>query len=131
MIVVGQSEKVARWLGARLETKFNPPFEAIGILDKDGKAVGGAVLNDFADRNCELTMYAPNVFQRDAYRWIADYAFRVNDCLRMTIRTRASNLYVRRLVEHHGFKMEGTLRCWYDDEDAVIYGLLREDCKFL
>lgn len=118
-------------MGEKLGCKFNPPFVAIGILDRDGYKVGGALLNDFADRNCELTMYAPRVYQRDAYRWVAHYAFIVNDCLRMTIRTRVSNLYVRRLVEHHGFKMEGTLRCWYDDEDAAIYGLVREDCKFL
>ena len=62
--------------------------------------------------------------------WMADYCFIRNNCLRITTRTRVSNLYVRRVLEHHGWKQEGTLRCWYDDEDAAIYGLVRDDCRF-
>lgn len=131
MIVTGQSEKVAKWLGEKLGTVFVPPYEAIGILDKDGFKVGAALFNDHADRNIEITVYGSGAFQRDVCRWIARYCFVQLDCLRITARTRVSNLYIRRLLEHHGWKQEGNLRCWYDDEDAALYGLLREDCKFL
>lgn len=131
MIVTGQSEKVARWLGEKLGTTFNPPYEAIGILDKDGFKIGAALFNDRADRNIELTVYGPGAFRRDVCRWMALYCFVANDCLRVTVRTRVSNLYIRRVIERFGWRQEGTLRCWYDDEDAVIYGLVREDCKFL
>lgn len=131
MIVTGRSEKVAGWLGRQLGTTFVPPYEAIGILNAKGEPIGAALFNDKADRNIELTVYGYKAFQRGVCRWIAEYCFVKNDCLRITTRTRASNLYIRRLLEHHGWKMEGTLRCWYDDEDAVIYGLTRDDCAVL
>ena len=46
MIVTGQSEKVAKWLGEKLGAVFVPPYEAIGILDRDGFKIGAALFND-------------------------------------------------------------------------------------
>ena len=108
-----------------------PPFEAIGILNRNGQRIGAAILNDFADRNMELTAYGQGAFQRGVCKWLAKYCFIQNNCRRVTTRTAASNLYVRKLLEHHGWVKEGTLREWYDDDDAIIYGLLRDDCRFL
>lgn len=131
MIVTGHSAAVAKWLGDKLGTEFTPPYEAIGILDKDGFRIGAALFNDRADRNIELTTYGPGAFRRDVCVWIAQYCFIKNDCLRITARTRVSNLHVRRVMEKFGWRHEGTLRDWYDDEDAVIYGMTRDDCRFL
>ncbi len=131
MIVTGQSAAVARWAGERLGCVFVPPLTAVGILNRDGKRVGAAIFNDFADRNIELTVYGPGSFQRQVCVWIARYCFIQNDCLRITTRTAASNLYVRKLLEHHGWVKEGTLRDWFSDEDCILYGLLKNDCKFL
>ena len=131
MIVTNQSAAVARWAGERLGCSFIPPFTAIGILNRFGQRVGAAIFNDYADRNIELTVYGPGAFQRNVCIWMARYCFIQNNCRRVTTRTAASNLYVRKLLEHHGWVKEGTLREWYSDDDAIIYGLLRDDCKFL
>ena len=132
MIVTGQSAAVARWAGERLGCRFVPPFEAVGILNRHGQRIGAAILNDHADRNIELTCYGPGAFSRGVCVWLAQYCFIQNDCLRVTTRTAASNLYVRRLLERYGWVKEGTLRDWYDSgDDAIHYGLLRDDCKFL
>ncbi len=132
MIVKGQSAAVAKWAGERLGCSFIEPFEAVGILNRFNQRVGAAIFNDFADRNIELTVYGLGAFQRGVCLWMANYCFIQNDCLRVTTRTEASNLYVRKLLEHHGWVKEGTLRDWYGSgDDAIIYGLLREDCRFL
>jgi RimJ/RimL family protein N-acetyltransferase len=131
LIVTGQSAAVARWLETRLGQKFLPPYEAIGIVNGKGQRIGAVVLNDFADRNIELTAYGPGAFSRGVLSAISRYCFIQLDCKRITVRTRASNLYVRRVIEKHGAKQEGTLRDWYDDEDAIIYGLLKHECRFL
>ena len=132
MIVQGQSAAVARWAGERLGVRFIPPFEAVGILNREGRRVGAAVFNDYADRNIELTVFGQGAFTRGACIWIARYCFIQNDCLRITTRTAASNLYVRKLLEHHGWAKEGTLPDWYGEgDDAIHFGLLRANCKFL
>ena len=131
MIVTGQSAAVAKWAGERLGCSFIPPFEAVGILNRNGQRIGAAILNDHADRNIELTAYGPGAFSRHVCVWLAHYCFIQNNCRRVTTRTAASNLYVRKLLEHYGWAKEGTLREWYDDDDAIIYGLLRGDCRFL
>ena len=131
VIVTGQSDAVARWAGERLGCTFVRPFEAVGILNRHGQRIGAAILNDHADRNIELTCYGPGAFSRGVCVWLAQYCFIQNDCLRVTTRTAASNLYVRKLLEHHGWVKEGTLREWYDDEDCILYGLLKRDCRFL
>ena len=131
MIVKNQSEAVARWAGDRLGCTFCPPFEAIGILNRNGARIGAAIFNDYSDRNMELTAYGQGAFQRNVCIFMARYCFIQNNCRRVTTRTAASNLYVRKLLEHYGWVKEGTLRCWYDDDDAIIYGLLKEDCRFL
>ncbi len=131
MIVTGQSAAVARWMGDKLGQEFVPPFEAIGILDRHGKRIGGVIFNDRADRNIEVTIFGPGAYRRDVCVWIARYCFVDNDCLRITGRTRVSNLYIRRVMEKFGWRLEGVLRDWYDDEDAAIYGMTREGCRFL
>lgn len=131
LIVTGQSEAVARWAGLRLGCEFVRPYEAFGILNRNRQRVGAVILNDYTDRNIELTAYGPGAFTRGVCIWLADYCFNQNDCLRVTTRTAASNLYVRKVLEHHGWVKEGTLRDWYDDDDCILYGLLKHDCKFL
>jgi RimJ/RimL family protein N-acetyltransferase len=131
LIVTGQSEAIAKWLEARLGQAFIPPYEAVGILNGKGQRIGAVVLNDYAERNIELTAYGPGAFQRGVIRALARYCFVQLGCNRVTFRTRASNLYVRRVIEKHGAKQEGTLRDWYDDDDAIVYGLLKHECRFL
>ncbi len=130
MIVTGQSAAVGRWISERLGKTFVPPFEAIGILSHDGRRIGAVVFNDYADRNIELTAYGPGAFSRGVCIWMANYCFTQNDCRRVTTRTEASNLYVRKVLEHYGWVKEGALRDWYDDDDCIIYGLLKQDCRF-
>ncbi len=131
MIVTGQSAAVAKWAGERLGCSFVPPFEAAGILNRHGQRIGAAVFNDFADRNIELTVYGPGAFSKRVCIWMARYCFIQNNCRRVTTRTAASNLYVRKLLEHHGWVKEGSLRDFYDDDDCILYGLLKADCGFL
>jgi RimJ/RimL family protein N-acetyltransferase len=69
---------------------------------------------------------------RDFLRAIFYYPFRQLTCVRMTAPMSANNAAARRFVEKLGFVLEGTLRkAWPDGSDEVVYGLLKEDCKWL
>ena len=50
---------------------------------------------------------------------------------RMTARTRASSLDVRRVIEKAGFRQEGVLRSYFKDgEDAILFGMLKTECRW-
>lgn len=90
--------------------------------------IGAAIFNSFQERNVEMTCVGRGAFQRGVMRELFGYAFNELDCRRLTLRTRAKNSYVRFILEKYHCQHEGTLRNWYDDDDCVIYGLLKEDC---
>ncbi len=119
------------WAGERLGTAFVPPFAGFRIEDRFGVVRGAAVFNDHCDRNIELTCVGQGAFTRDVCKELARYAFDVNGCERITIRTRKRNVKLVRMALRWGWKVEGFLRRWYDDDDAVVMGMVREDCRWL
>ncbi len=132
MIIRNASEEVAKWaefhLGAGV---FVYPFEAWGITDRLGKLTGAIVLTDYSERNVELTFVGPGLLKPGVCRELATHCFDTLKCNRVTVRTRSQNRYIRGLIEKMGARQEGILRRYFNDDDAVIYGLLREECRYL
>jgi hypothetical protein len=110
-----------------LDTQFYPPFAVLAIEDRLGNLRGAAILNDFADQNIELTCVGEGAFSRDICKEIANAAFNVNGAERITIRTRRKNERIIQMALRWGWKIEGILRRWYGDDDAVVMGMLREE----
>jgi hypothetical protein len=114
-----------------LNDGFYPPFACVAVEDDAGTIRGAAIFNDFAEKNIELTCVGPGAFTRDVRRELAHIAFNVNGCNRVTIRTAKSNQRLVRAAVRWGWKIEGLLRRWYEGDDAVVLGMLREECPFL
>ena len=104
---------------------ITPPF--IGLMvERDGKNIGAVILNDYRPkRNIELTMHTSgNPSVRDI-RDIARYCFiRVK---RITAKTAVNNARAIKTLEMLGFKREGVMREWFDDSDAIVFGLLKSE----
>ena len=124
-------EAIIAWAGRQLGVNFHQPCYAIGVVNNAGEPVGAAVFNDFADRNIEVTMVGPGAFSRSIARVMAEFAFNANNVSRLTVRTRAKNKKLAALIEKTGWKREGRLRRWYGDDDAIVFGMLRKECRFL
>ncbi len=63
---------------------------------------------------------------------IFGYVFTQLGCVRCTSIVKRNNTKSRAFLEALKFKLEGTVRKGYDGQkDALIYGLLAEDCQFL
>jgi RimJ/RimL family protein N-acetyltransferase len=125
------NDRAALWAGGQLGQTFLPPFAGFWIVNRFGHACGAAVLNDYADRNIELTCVGRGAFSRDVCRELARVAFNVNGCERITIRTGRKNVALVGMALRWGWRVEGILRRWYGDDDAVVMGMLREECRFL
>jgi RimJ/RimL family protein N-acetyltransferase len=132
LIIRNASEEVAKWAEVHLGSGvFTPSFEAWGITDRLGRLTGAIILNDYAERNIELTFVGPGLLKAGVCRELAVYCFDTLKCNRVTVRTRSRNRFIRGLIKKMGARQEGVLRRWFTDDDAVIYGLLREECRYL
>ena len=132
-LLVGWDKAVARWVGERLGLEDFGQYTAIGIVD-DQSIIGGAVFNNYRHPNIEVTFATstPRWCSRSILRGIFAYPFLQLKCSRLTAVTEAKNQSVRTFLLHLGFREEGQMRrAFPNGEDAVIHGMLREECRWL
>jgi hypothetical protein len=124
--LVRQDDEAARkYIVERLGLYITQPF--IGLMvEKDGKNIGAVILNDYRPkRNIELTAHTCGNWSVRDVRDITRYCFiRVK---RITARTAVNNTRAIRMLETLGFKREGMMREWFDDSDAIVFGLLKSE----
>lgn len=131
MIVVDGAE-IGAYVGSRLGVTICPPFQAIGFLTDEKKPLAAFVFNEFNHSNMEMTIVAePGGITRQIIRYVAHYVFVKNDCRRVTVRTRKRNKHILKLAPRYGFKYECIAKQFFPDDDAVVFRMLKEDCRWL
>ena len=68
---------------------------------------------------------------RDFLFAMFDYPFNQLGVNRITGLVAKKNKEARRFDEHLGFKYEGNMRHALADDDMLIYGMLKRECKWL
>lgn len=124
--MVRQDDDAARaYIGQRLELAICDPFIGL-IVEHNGNQVGAVILNDYTPgHNIELTAHTCGNWTVRDVRDIARYCFaRVR---RVTARTSVRNTRAVYMLTALGFRREGLLRDWFDNADAVVFGLLKSE----
>ena len=134
-------ETVALWLLKRVEYIQELPggYEAIGVA-RGTNLVGACLFTDY--RPCpgggSLTMWAAGHgwISRRIIREMLGYPFnpkpRGLGCHRITALIGRANKPSRKMVEDLGFVQEGKIRRGLSTTaDLMVYGLLREECRWL
>lgn len=110
---------------------------AIGFA-LDGRLIAGAVYHEYrklahgADIRLAFGATNPRWGTKRNIRAVFAFPFLQCDCARVTTVAGRRNEAARRLNERVGFKFEGLVRhAWDGREDAVLYGMLREECRWL
>lgn len=121
-----QGAPVARFVGAKCGTIFAEPYTAIGYA-RDGQVIGGAVFNGYTGRNVDLSI------GHDAQSWPVSFVRFFGNYVWNTLKVERMTMIVRPelvpLCARMGGKIEGVLRDWYENGDAVILGILRHEWK--
>lgn len=106
------------------------PFVGL-VLTSGEKPVGAVIVNGYAHGNCYMTaaVWAP-VGMRSA-RAVFDYCFHQLDCNRITLHCKVTNHRALKMVRRLGFKDEGLCRAYFDGEDAIVLGLLRDEQRIV
>jgi RimJ/RimL family protein N-acetyltransferase len=115
------------------ETEYKE-FAAIG-LEEDGQIIAGVLFQAHCGPNVLM-----HVASDGTRKWMTPaylcacfrYPFEHLKVRRITGLVRADNLPAQKFDEHLGFVREGVMRHGASDgTDMIIYGLLKEDCKYL
>lgn len=101
-------------------------------LSQSGSILGVAVFSRFTEGNCEITVasQSPQFISKSFAFACTYYAFETCKCRRVTAIIAVGNEKSLNLAQQLGFRIEGRLRNWFASGDALIHGLLREDCKW-
>lgn len=132
MLLFGADQQIAAWVGGQVGIRDFGPASAIGVV-RDGSVVAGAVFNNFVWPSIEITFASttPRWATRDTIRAILTYPFVQLNCRRLTAITKATNQPTRAFLCRLGFEIEGFHPCFFPDADAISFGLLRRNCRWI
>jgi hypothetical protein len=142
-VLYNDTERVAKFVADRVPLmagrtfQFGPDgkprFVALGVVRR-GKFAAGVVFHNYHGHDIEMSAAAddPLWCLPETLRQLFAYPFAQLNCVRMTTITGRKNKRARKIDERLGFRLEGVVRKGIDGkEDAVIYGLLKSECKWI
>lgn len=132
MILTGHDQEITQWVCKQLGCRTLGDTAAIGFLDND-KLIGGVVYHNFRYPNMELSIatISPKWCTRSNIKAVFNYPFKYYDLNRVTAIIDTANSKAIKLVEKIGFVKEGVIRKNSNRGDAYLYGMLKEECKWL
>ena len=133
-LVYGHDEDVAAFVCAHAPHAENGfrDYTAIGIA-RNGELVAGVVYNEFRGHSihCSIASTDPRWASRGVLFTIFAYPFLQLKVERITVYTGKTMSHVRQFLERLGFQQEGIVRRGFADDDAVIYGMLKDECPWI
>ena len=111
-------------------------FSYIGFVEDD-KVLGGFLFSDYDGNNIwvHLALETPRVCTKNRIKYVFQYGFKQLGCNRMTALCRNGYERNERLLRGTGFVKEGVVRKCFNINgnyvDGAIYGMLKEECKWL
>ena len=118
---------------------FEPNLcQGFAIISDTNDFVAGVIISNLRHHNgkaidCEISCATETsiAWHPDVCKAVFGYIFGQLNCTRCTSITKKNNTKSRSFLEALNFVLEGNVRRGYDGEkDALIYGLLAEDCQF-
>ena len=136
MIVTQPKQQIADFVTYAIGQGRHMPFDnfsALGLV-KDNELIAGVIYNHFTSTNIMA-----HIAGKPGRRWLTreflfamfDYPFNQLGVRRITGLVPKKNKDARRFDEHLGFEYEGNMRNALADDDMIIYGMLKEKCKWL
>ena len=115
------------------EAAVDPDTHAMG-MEIDGKLVVVTLYNHFTTTNCNMHVVSDGSRRwcsRDFLAHAFAYPFIQLNLRRVTAMVPAKNMAALMLDLRLGFKPEGRMVEALDDDDLVVLGMLRRDCKWI
>lgn len=132
-LICQPKEMIANFVSEEFGAQNWEDYSAIGMM-KDDKLIAGVIYNHFSLPNIcmHVASEGRHWLNREFLFAVFDYPFNQLGCGRITALVPRKNIIARKFDKHIGFKYEGRLRrSLPDGDDMMIYGMLKEECKWL
>lgn len=133
-LIYGQEERLLPWAARRIGVeRFRRDAYCLG-LERRGELVAVVVFEDFTRVGCSMHVASDGSahwMNRALLAAAFAYPFTQLGMRRVTAMVPSKNTAALRLDQHLGFEVEGLCRHGAPDDDVVILGMLRENCRFL
>lgn len=98
-----------------------------------GRLIAGVVFFCYRPPSIEMAIasISPKWVTRTVARHVFDYPFNQLGCKRITVTVDVDKHDVRRFDERIGFVQEGILKEAHPNGDAVIYRMLKSECRWI
>lgn len=128
MLVFGPH--VVAWVAEANGNTYLPGAVGIGY-ERNGRIVQGVVFTDYSGANIQghIACSPGHSFYPTFIAAIFDYPFNQVKVRRITVFVASRNERSRSLVTHLGAVYEGVLTDALDDDDLIVYGLLRRNAQ--
>ena len=133
-VVLNEREKFGEWARARIPhvPSWGEWYQCIG-LEEDGKPIAAVVFNLFS--GCDIAMHVAaegkRWMSREYLRTCFAYPFIQLGCRRVTAYVSSRNETAWQFVRHLGFQQEGLMREAVPDDDVMVYGMLKNECRWI
>lgn len=146
ILLRGHDAEVTHWVCERIpHLRVRIPYfepgqvlgdtRAFGVLNDHGVLIAGVVFHGYDPfvQAIEVSCAAesPRWGNREIFREILRYPFEAAQCRRVTAvtprRAPPGATSPRKFLEGLGFVREGSIRFGFGDQNAIVYGLLREE----
>lgn len=134
------NESLQAWICSKLKVgklcddHYQTAAVVSGTVDNPGKLLAGIIYHDFTPHSLMFT-FASNGDGWASRRVLSDlfsYPFEQLGLERVGAVCSKKNRRARKVIEKVGFRVEGCGRkAFYDGSDAVYYGMLKEECKWI
>lgn len=132
-IIYDRKEELVAWAANVIGFQPRPDAMAIG-WEEAGTLRAVTLYDGFSECDCNIHIASDGtgVWLRRAFL-AASFAhpFRQWNLRRVTGLVPAKNTAALRFDLHLGFKQEGIIRHALPDDDIIVLGLLREDCRYI
>lgn len=145
-LLIGHDADVAHWVALNIPHMLPriPYFErglafgpcrAIGVLDATGQIIAGVVYHNHdpfvGAMEISCAAITAKWGNRETFRSLLRFPFAQAQCQRVTAvtprRAPPGATSPRKFLEGLGFVREGSIRRGFGDQNAIVYGLLREE----
>lgn len=136
-VLFGADDLVASMVQTRIHEMPQGGFgdyTALGVV-RDDVLIGGVVYHAFRPRDRDIQVSI--AFDRadwalpSTLRTLFSYPFQQLGCIRITAIVSRQNKHCRRFTAGLGFKLEGVMRKAINGQDAFLFGMLKEECRFI
>ena len=130
--MIVSSKGLRPYLETKLKTPLSDKAVFLGRLRADGSIWGVVGFDNFSKFDCEMFMAGePGWVSRTFCKAVFSYPFKQLGLLRVTGRVESTDTKTLDIDKRLGFQVEGCLRNALGENDIIIVGMLRHECKWV